>query len=370
MSARLAESARTIAASPPARQAPAGVPDIALQNHLLQGVSRTFALTIPQAPEPLRDVIGNAYLLCRTVDTIEDEPALNGAATRSFAAEYIEVINGRGSPKAFAARLGPELTDTTLAAERELIASTPAVIDILRSFSPSQQAAIQECVEIMARGMVEFQQTRSLDGLDDLRGTDRYCYHVAGVVGEMLTKLFCEYVPEMQSHRERMLALAVSFGQGLQMTNILKDIWEDRRRGACWLPRSVFAAHGFDLSELAEDRQDPRYTEGLRDLVGVTHQHLRDALEYTLMIPAREQGIRNFCLWSIGMALLTLRKIDRRPDFRAGNEVKITRRSVLGTIFVSRTSARHDKLLRLLFKMTAAGLPLRPVNEPLTGPST
>jgi len=43
-----------------------------LQDHLLQGVSRTFALTIPQLPPKLMRPVANAYLLCRIVDTIED----------------------------------------------------------------------------------------------------------------------------------------------------------------------------------------------------------------------------------------------------------------------------------------------------------
>jgi farnesyl-diphosphate farnesyltransferase len=366
MNARLAEKTASAEPALPVAGAPPGAEDLALQDRLLQGVSRTFALTIPQAPEALRDVVGNAYLLCRTVDTIEDEPGLDAEATRSLAEEYVDVVNGRASADAFAARLAPQLTEATLPAERELIARTPTVIAILRSFTAAQQAAVCECVEIMARGMVEFQQTRSLGGLEDLRQTDRYCYHVAGVVGEMLTKLFCDHVPEMSQNRERLLALGVSFGQGLQMTNILKDVWEDRRRGACWLPRSVFAAHGFDLHELSEQTRDPGFTAGLLDLVGVTHRHLRDALEYTLLIPPREQGMRNFCLWAIGMALLTLRKINRRPDYRAGEDVKISRRSVYATILVSRMSVRHDRLLRRLFAMTAAGLPLRPAAEPLS----
>ena len=51
--------------------------DLAWQHAILQEVSRTFALTIPQLPSGLRDVVGNAYLLCRIADTIEDEPALS-----------------------------------------------------------------------------------------------------------------------------------------------------------------------------------------------------------------------------------------------------------------------------------------------------
>ncbi len=48
--------------------------------------------------------------------------------------------------------------------------------------------------------------------------------------------------------------LAASFAQGLQMTNILKDVWEDRSRGACWLPQEVFCRHGVDLAQISSER--------------------------------------------------------------------------------------------------------------------
>ncbi|MGH8477950.1 MAG: phytoene synthase, partial [Methylococcales bacterium] len=44
--------------------------DLDMQSELLQGVSRTFALTIPRLPKELYAVIANAYLLCRIIDTI------------------------------------------------------------------------------------------------------------------------------------------------------------------------------------------------------------------------------------------------------------------------------------------------------------
>ena len=64
------------------------------QHHILQGVSRTFALTIPQLPGDLYRVVGNAYLLCRIADTIEDEPALSPAQKREFSFQFIKVVDG------------------------------------------------------------------------------------------------------------------------------------------------------------------------------------------------------------------------------------------------------------------------------------
>ena len=50
--------------------------DLTYQDEILQGVSRTFALTIPQLPDALEQVVGHAYLLCRIADTIEDDKHL------------------------------------------------------------------------------------------------------------------------------------------------------------------------------------------------------------------------------------------------------------------------------------------------------
>jgi farnesyl-diphosphate farnesyltransferase len=179
----------------------------------------------------------------------------------------------------------------------------------------------------------------------------------------MLTDLFCDYSPQIARHRHSLFAVAASFAQGLQMTNILKDVWEDRSRGACWLPQEVFARHGFDLGQMASEPFDPRFGAGFRELVGVAHAHLRNALEYTLLIPSNETGIRRFCLWAIGLAVLTLRKIEHNPRFTAGAQVKVSRNAVAMTRVLTNFAGRSDWMLRLLFARAARGLPLASLSE-------
>ena len=70
--------------------------DVAAQEIFLERVSRTFALTIPTLPEELRLVIGNAYLLCRIVDTVEDEPRLSPAQKEDFFQQFVRVVRGGG----------------------------------------------------------------------------------------------------------------------------------------------------------------------------------------------------------------------------------------------------------------------------------
>jgi farnesyl-diphosphate farnesyltransferase len=209
----------------------------------------------------------------------------------------------------------------------------------------------------MGQGMVEFQATGSLKGLENLHQLDRYCYYVAGVVGEMLTKLFCEYSADIATRKEQLMALAVSFGQGLQMTNILKDIWDDQQRGVCWLPQAEFAALGFDLQNLSAKHYCEDFGRGLEHLIGIAHAHLRNALAYAILIPKHETDIRRFCLLALGLAVLTLRKINNHRDFNAGSQVKISRRSVQTTLTVNRLIARQDRLLLGFFRWMSFGLP-------------
>jgi len=287
--------------------------DESFQDRILQGVSRTFALTIPTLPAELYRAVANAYLLCRIADTIEDDAGLEFDDKQRYSQAFIDVIRGEADGAAFGHELAP------------------------------------------------YQGQETVNGLPDQPAMDRYCYYVAGVVGEMLTELFCDHCPGLKAHKPEMLRLAVSFGQGLQMTNILKDIWDDRERGACWLPADVFTPRGIRLGEIEPGGGGADFEDGLGQLIAIAHGHLRNALRYTAMIPRGETGIRKFCLWALGMAVLTLRKIDQHRDFADGQEVKISRRSVKATVISTNLLVRSNLALQLLFSAASRGLPQREI---------
>jgi farnesyl-diphosphate farnesyltransferase len=93
-------------------------------------------------------------------------------------------------------------------------------------------------------------------------------------------------------------------------------------------------------------------------LIGLARAHLQNALAYTLMIPRHEKGIRKFCLWAIGMAILTLRKINKKRNYKGGQEVKISRRSVKAMILVTNASLWSNLLLKKIFGLIVRGLPM------------
>jgi farnesyl-diphosphate farnesyltransferase len=328
------------------------------QNRILPHVSRTFALTIPQLPLGLRTPVTNAYLLCRIADTIEDETPVQAATNLVLQERFVAVVCGKEDADPLARDVARQLSERTLPAERDLILNMKRVVGIMARFEEPQRIAIQRCLDIMCHGMHQFQQTASLRGLPRSTDLDDYCYYVAGVVGQMLTELFCEYSPQAHQHRAEMQDLAVSFAQGLQMTNILKDVWEDHQRGACWLPQDVFSRYGIDLAQLVPGQGGTGFDAGMRELVGVAHVHLRNALSYTLLIPAKETGIRRFCLWAIGLAVLTLRKIASTPGFTTGAQVKVSHAAVGLTQISTNVAVRSNWLLWRLFNLAATGLPL------------
>ncbi len=336
--------------------------DERLQQYFLKGVSRTFALTIPLLPGQLAFAVSNAYLLCRTIDTIEDEPALPLAAKRRFCERWVRVVAGEEDPDAFAAELLPGLTGATKPMERELIRHSRRIVAITHGLEDTPRRAIERCLATMSEGMIHFQERKRSSGLPRLADLNRYCYVVAGVVGELLTDLFCHFAPHNAENYDKLMALATSFGQGLQMTNILKDAWDDRRRGACWLPRDLFLQEGYDLDNLWDEGNDPGFQAGLKRLIGIAHAHLHNALRYTLLLSPKDKGIRRFCLLALGLAILTIRKINHSHQYFHGEEVKISRRSVRYTYLATRFGAAQDWILKALFRRAGSGVPLADLN--------
>ena len=330
--------------------------DYDFQALLLNGVSRTFALTIPQLPKKLFGLVACAYLLCRIVDTIEDEVSLSLDQKKYFCSEFMHIAKTGLNSELFTAELAPLLSEQTIPAEHTLIQALPRIIKITHKFDSDEIEALACCIKTMAEGMTSFQTQDLHDGLATLTDMDRYCYYVAGSVGEMLTKLFCHYSPEIAHRKNELLSLSASFGQGLQMTNILKDIFDDAKRGVCWLPQDIFTETGFDLKNLTPETNDENFRKGVKHLISIAHSHLHDALKYTLLLPAHETGIRNFCLWALGMAVLTLKKIKNNLYSTNLAMAKITRKNVKATILAIRLTSHSNILLTLLFKLTSREL--------------
>lgn len=315
---------------------------------LVKQLSRTFALTIPELPPGLQEPISVAYLLCRAVDTIEDSRLADPTAKASHLKNFLAAVDDQTLVRHVSERLAVEMSGRVTPEELNLIENLPALFAALKEFPDRQQAAVRDCLRKMASGMSAYVDRPN--GLADMRELDHYCYVVAGVVGEMLTELFCDHCPETDNHRGDLRRLASSFGQGLQMTNILKDIWDDHRRGQCWLPRDQFQAVGLDLRNLERSASSPNFRPVILELVATALDHLDNAVEYTMLVPRRQAGIRRFCILAIGMAYATLNRVVRVPRFSSDYRVKIGRTTVRGLMLASPVLCRSNALTRLTMR--------------------
>ena len=309
--------------------------DLAYQKAILSSVSRTFALTIPLLPPMIEKVVGNTYLLCRIVDTIEDAAELTPEAKRNLSALFLDVVLERASVESFVEPCLHALKNYSNHDELDLIAHTPTVLRILHTCSSHDQEAVSRCVSIMSEGMSRFHGRQTESGLRDLSEFEDYCYVVAGVVGELLTSIFRHYSPQFSKNIRGHENLAIAFGQALQMTNILKDSPGDRARGVSWKPA--------DLSQL--------------DLLHIAYQKLSDSLTYILLIPKEEIGMRRFCLLAFGLAVLTLDKIAARDHFQQKEDVKLSRNTVWIFYGFTKIAASSNMLIKSFFYIW--GSPLR-----------
>jgi farnesyl-diphosphate farnesyltransferase len=227
---------------------------------LLAKTSRTFALTIPLLPEPCRREVTVAYLVFRVADTFEDAHSWPKSARCDALEELAELLAQPTLDEGVVrARVDAWLAarPTSHAGYLELLRHTPDVLAALDALSPSARALVAEHAQRTARGMAAI--VRSTDELGRLRLSDTdglrsYCYVVAGIVGELLTELFVLHAPSLAAEAGALRASSATFGEALQLVNILKDARDDAAEGRVFLPDEgarapVFALARADLDE-------------------------------------------------------------------------------------------------------------------------
>ncbi len=308
--------------------------DLAYQKAILGSVSRTFALTIPLLPPAIEIVVGNTYLLCRIVDTIEDAAELSPIEKQGLSKLFLEAVLGTIPVEAFVSPCLDALKGYSNVDELDLITNTPTVLRILHTFPDNDRAAISRCVSIMSDGMSHFHNRQTQEGLKDLAEFEEYCYVVAGVVGELLTSIFSHYSPKFAKQIRGHEQLAIGFGQALQMTNILKDSPEDRARGVSWKPAQMSQTM----------------------LLKIAYEKLQDSLSYILLIPKNEVGMRRFCFLAFGLAVMTLEKIATRKEFNHKAEAKLSRNTVWIFYTFTKLAACNDFLMKSFFHSASSQL--------------
>jgi farnesyl-diphosphate farnesyltransferase len=233
---------------------------------LLEKTSRTFALSIPVLPEPTRREVTIAYLLFRIADTFEDASHRDPAERIAALADFRRLLAAPAPDES--ARLAAAWTAAGVsphAGYRELLAETPFVLDAFFGLAPDAVASIGAHVARSAEGMARYvaRTAGATLVLEDLADLKAYCYVVAGIVGEMLTELFLRGRPALAGIAEFLRARAATFGEALQLVNILKDSATDASEGRRYLPAGVARAEVFAVAR-ADLGVAARYIEALQ----------------------------------------------------------------------------------------------------------
>ena len=166
-------------------------------------------------PPERRAAITAFYAFCREVDDVVDEihdPGVAGAKLAWWRKEVLAAFAGQPSHPAMKA-LMPHAADYDIRAEHLL-------------------AVIDGC-------QMDLDQSRYLD----FAGLQRYCHLVAGVVGEVASGIFGR--TEAQT-----IAYAHKLGLALQLTNIIRDVGDDARRGRIYLPVNELQQFGVKANEI------------------------------------------------------------------------------------------------------------------------
>ncbi len=322
---------------------------------MLPKVSRTFAICIRLLPSDLERSVLVAYLLCRIADTLEDSTRLPADRRASLLGRFAAALDG---DEAIGEEIGAAFSDPRTD-EEALVSNAPSVLRVFRALPASHRDGVTPWVQEMCTGMASFVNRKAddhaLTSLTTVEDLDRYCYYVAGTVGHLLTALFRAHYRLRDGRRlSRLQALAPSFGLGLQLTNIIKDVADDRRRGWSFVPRQICDLVGIRPEDLQDQAHGDEGRRALQILIDKAKRHLADALEYCTRLPRRDGGVRQFCLTSLYFAVQTLRLAEHDahlldPD----HKVKITRARVARTVVVTKLIAPSNTAIRTYYRWLA-----------------
>jgi farnesyl-diphosphate farnesyltransferase len=270
----------------------------------------------------VRDEMGLAYLLARAADTIADTDLIGREQRLQYLNMFRAQFTGDGvQPQAVQAIQTALLPHQTDSAERVLLERLPECLALYRQFERADRERIRWLMEVLPNGMemdlMRFpgSSAQDLSALERPEELDRYTYYVAGCVGEFWTRMVCAHRRAMaQWDVDRMSAIGVRFGKGLQLTNIVKDLARDLHNGRCYVPTQWLDEVGLKPLDLLKPESLPTFRPILLRMIRQAVAHLDQGWLYTMALPRLEIRQRLACMWPILLAGETLKRVATAQD--------------------------------------------------------
>lgn len=217
-------------------------PDEYCQSKAVQSGSSFYYAFLFLPPER-RQAITALYAFCREVDDVVDECSDPSVARVKLAwwNKQIDALFAGKAEHPVMQALAPHLESCRITAAR---------------------------LHAVVEGMeMDLDQSRYLDW----PGLRKYCWHAAGVVGELSAGIFGYTDPATLVYAEKL-------GLAFQLTNIIRDIGDDARRGRIYLPVDELQRFDVKASEILDSQHSERFVQLMRFQTERARQYYREAV--------------------------------------------------------------------------------------------
>ncbi len=151
---------------------------------------------------------------------------------------------------------------------------TQALQAVLPEFSLPQE----QLLEIIDGMEMDLQQTRYLD----FTALSLYCYRVASVVGLLAADIF--------GYTDRQtLKYAHDLGMAFQLTNIIRDVGEDARRGRIYLPMDELKRFNVNVADILDARQSENFQKLMEFQIERAERYYAQALSQLPAVDRKAQ---------------------------------------------------------------------------------
>jgi phytoene synthase len=202
-------------------------------------------------PPDKRRAITALYAFCREVDDVVDECSDENVARTTLAWWRSEIAAVyQGTPQHPVAQ---------------------ALVPVVKQFNLAQEH-LQEIIDGMEMDLTQHTYA-------DFKSLQLYCYRVASVVGLLAAEIF--------GYTDRKtLKYAHDLGLAFQLTNIIRDVGEDARRGRIYLPLDELAQFGVHTRDILDAKETESFQQLMQFQIERAQRYYQQAFE---QLPAADR---------------------------------------------------------------------------------